>query len=94
VVCGVVFFVAILIAEWTCCPMRAMAAPSAVIAEACGAKVIETADAATTANKVNLICFLLDDLQVSEHRTRQHGAGRRVTLITLLPRVSMVSASW
>jgi hypothetical protein len=49
--------------------MRAMAAPSAGIADACGAKVIETADAATMANKVNFICFLLDDLRVSEHRT-------------------------
>jgi hypothetical protein len=47
--------------------MRAMAAPSADIADACGVKVIETADAATTANKVNFICFLLDDLRVSEH---------------------------
>jgi hypothetical protein len=39
---AVVFFVAILIAGSTCCPMRTMAAPSAGVADACEAKVNET----------------------------------------------------
>jgi hypothetical protein len=53
------FIVATLIAGSTWCPMRAMAAPSAGIADACEAKVNETADAATRANKVIFICLLL-----------------------------------
>jgi hypothetical protein len=38
--------------------MRAMAAPPAGAADACEAKVNETADAAARANKVIFICFL------------------------------------
>jgi hypothetical protein len=59
---AVFFFAATLIAGSTWCPMRAMAAPSAGVADACEAKVNETTDAATRANKVIFICFLLDDL--------------------------------
>jgi hypothetical protein len=62
------FFVATLIAGSTWCPMRAMAAPSAGVADACAAKVNETADAVTRANKVIFIRFLLDDLRTIEHR--------------------------
>jgi hypothetical protein len=52
------FFVATLIAGSTWWATRAMAAPSAGAADACEAKVNETADAATRTNKVIFMCFL------------------------------------
>jgi hypothetical protein len=68
-VCVLFFVVATLMAGSTCCPMRAMAAPSAGVAEACEPKLNESADAATTANKVIFMCFLLDDSRESARRT-------------------------
>jgi hypothetical protein len=71
VVCEVFFFAATSIAGLIFCAIPAMAAPSAGSADACEANVNETADAATKANKVIFICFLLDDVRAPEHRTRR-----------------------
>jgi hypothetical protein len=54
------FFVATLMVGSTWSPIRAMAAPSAGVADRFEVTVNETADAATRANKVIFICFLLD----------------------------------
>jgi hypothetical protein len=75
-VCELFFFVATLIAGSTWCPMRAVALPSAGVADACEAEVNETADAATRANKVILICFLHEDLRASDTGRARFGAGR------------------
>jgi hypothetical protein len=69
-VCEVFFFVATLIAGSTWCPMRAMVLPSAGVADPCEAKANETADAATRASKVILMCFLPDDLPASDTDAR------------------------
>jgi hypothetical protein len=77
------FFVATLIAGSTWCPMRAIAPPSAGVADACEAKVNETADAATRANKVLFICFLLHVLGASNTGRARFGAGRPASRYSL-----------
>jgi hypothetical protein len=77
------FFVATLIAGSTWCPMRAIAPPSAGVADACEAKVNETADAATRASKVIFICFLLHVLGGSDTGRAVFGPGRRANRYSL-----------
>jgi hypothetical protein len=82
---AVFFFVAMVIAASTCCPIRAMAAPSTGAAGACEAKVSEIADAAITADNVIFICFLLDDMRPRTPDTPEMApAAQRIDIVERL----------